>query len=186
VIVEIKEQMVVEETEPNTEHVITLARALAAKVISEDDIRISVMSFFEDIIERNTVIQLGDLFLALAVDHREDEPDLEKGKVNIMTMHQAKGLTTDVVLIVAAEDEIFPQSEVARSVDDDRRLLYVSMTRARHKLYISYAARRTGSQLHTGRNSGIGSRHLTRFLRDGELRPEPGADFVKAVLEAKS
>ena len=87
-------------------------------------------------------------------------------KIRIMTMHQAKGLTSPVVIIAAAEDEYIPREDTGPRVDDDRRLLYVSLTRARHHLYITYCSRRTGQQMRTGRNARSFKRTLTRFLRD--------------------
>ena len=61
--------------------------------------------------------------------------------VNLMTVHAAKGLEFDVVFIVGANDGIFPHS---RSKDDpirlqeERRLFYVAITRAKTYLYITY------------------------------------------------
>ncbi len=70
-----------------------------------------------------------------------------KGKdgVRLMTLHQAKGLEFSDVFIVGVEEGILPHS---RSMDDifqleeERRLFYVGITRAKKKLYISYARRR--------------------------------------------
>jgi DNA helicase II / ATP-dependent DNA helicase PcrA len=61
---------------------------------------------------------------------------------------------------------------------DERRLLYVSLTRARHYLYVTYAARRSGMQARAGRAA---ARHsLTRFLQ-GLVSPKRGKDFVGAL-----
>jgi DNA helicase-2/ATP-dependent DNA helicase PcrA len=65
--------------------------------------------------------------------------------VRLMTLHQAKGLEFPVVFIAGVEEGILPHS---RSSDDyflleeERRLFYVGITRAKNKLYISYAKRR--------------------------------------------
>ncbi|GIW64977.1 MAG: hypothetical protein KatS3mg092_0910 [Patescibacteria group bacterium] len=62
-----------------------------------------------------------------------------------MTLHQAKGLEFKIVFIVGVEEGILPHS---RSVDDlysleeERRLFYVGITRAKEKLYITYSKRR--------------------------------------------
>ncbi len=67
-----------------------------------------------------------------------DGYDPEKGAVSLMTVHTAKGLEFPVVFITGLEERIFPH---ARSVDDDsaveeeRRLCYVAVTRARQQLY---------------------------------------------------
>lgn len=69
------------------------------------------------------------------------ESEDEKGKVNLMTIHASKGLEFPIVFIPGAEEGIIPH---ARSLDDDegnveeeRRLFYVAITRAREKLFIS-------------------------------------------------
>lgn len=74
-----------------------------------------------------------------------DDMDLGKGSVPLMTVHLAKGLEFPVVFMVGMEDGLFPHS---RSMDDDdeleeeRRLCYVGMTRAKEKLYMTYSSRR--------------------------------------------
>ena len=94
------------------------------------------------------------------------QQDTEGDGVSLLTMHQAKGLTFDVCFIVAVEDEFLPGKNADVNMDDELRLLYVSMTRPRHKLYMTYCSKRVDTQRHTGRNSGTEARHLTRFLRD--------------------
>ena len=96
--------------------------------------------------------------------------------VRIMTMHRAKGLTSNVVFVVAAEDEYLPGRG---NPDEERRLFYVSLTRAKHNLYVTYCSRRTGQQQRTGflrRNTP--ARTLTRFLTDiPSPRPVNGTVF---------
>ena len=110
--------------------------------------------------------------IALASD--VDGYDPEKGAISLMTVHTAKGLEFPVVFITGLEERIFPH---ARSVDDDsaveeeRRLCYVAVTRARIRLYLSRVRRRrlSGQEL-----PGIPS----RFLRD--LPPECIESIVMA------
>lgn len=110
------------------------------------------------------------------------EQEMEPGAVNLLTMHKAKGLSAGVVMIIACEDEYVPGRQ--QSVDkeaDERRLLYVSLTRARNKLFISYAQGRDGAQRYTGRDSGKRRRNLTRYLRGAEVKPVDGLEFVAAL-----
>ena len=77
-------------------------------------------------------------------DDMEDEED--KGKVNLMTIHASKGLEFPVVFIIGAEDGIIPHArsmeEGDGNVEEERRLFYVAITRARDKLFISSCQRR--------------------------------------------
>ncbi|MBI2395221.1 MAG: UvrD-helicase domain-containing protein [Deltaproteobacteria bacterium] len=94
--------------------------------------------------------------------------------VTLMTVHAAKGLEYRGVLIVGLEDELFPSKgfrardddvdgEEAENLEEERRLAYVAITRARQRLVLTYAAQRTlYGQTRPGRPS--------RFLRD--LPPE--------------
>ncbi|MDR1211314.1 MAG: UvrD-helicase domain-containing protein [Spirochaetaceae bacterium] len=75
--------------------------------------------------------------------------DAERGKVNLMTVHAAKGLEFPVVFIAGAEDGIMPHTRSIEDGDGDfdpleeeRRLFYVALTRARDKLYISGCKKR--------------------------------------------
>lgn len=114
---------------------------------------------------------LADLLSKSSTVSEGLEPQLSTDSVNIMTMHQAKGLTFDCVLIPGLEDKLIPGSyDDPEQEGDQRRLLYVSMTRARHALALFYATRRTGAQAHSGRGPTTKDRHLTRFLADYKFK----------------
>lgn len=79
-------------------------------------------------------------------EYFEGEKNIKnKNGIKLMTLHQAKGLEFSVVFIIGVEDGILPHS---RSIDDlysleeERRLFYVGITRAKEKLFITYAKRR--------------------------------------------
>ncbi len=77
-------------------------------------------------------------------DHIKDELG-KKDAVNLMTLHAAKGLEFRVVFMVGMEEGLFPHSRSLmekNELEEERRLCYVGMTRARKKLYLSYARRR--------------------------------------------
>ena len=80
----------------------------------------------------------------LSRDDMDDEND--KGKVNLMTIHASKGLEFPVVFIAGAEEGLIPHAraieEDEKNVEEERRLFYVAITRARDKLYISSCAKR--------------------------------------------
>ncbi len=69
----------------------------------------------------------------------------DHGRMTLMTLHAAKGLEFPVVIIVGMEEGIFPHSRSLfdiNELEEERRLAYVGMTRAKELLYLSYATRR--------------------------------------------
>jgi DNA helicase-2/ATP-dependent DNA helicase PcrA len=130
------------------------------------------VSYLNKIAGEGGSTDIESLLHAIETSRDDSEQSVDPRAVNILTMHKAKGLTAEAVFIAAAEDEYVPGRAATESeVGDERRLLYVSMTRARQLLSISYCAHRYGQQQRTGRNIHTGVRTLTRFLRDAPLRP---------------
>src|SRR3989338_2521536 len=82
---------------------------------------------------------------ALASD--QDELREEKNQERLMTVHAAKGLEFPYVLIIGIEEGLFPyereDDNKKDSLEEERRLMYVALTRAQKKLYLSYAMMRT-------------------------------------------
>jgi DNA helicase II / ATP-dependent DNA helicase PcrA len=82
--------------------------------------------------------------VALATD--QDSLSKDNGGIKLMTIHASKGLEFDYVFVVGLEQGLFPfERESSNDVDDEeeRRLFYVAITRARKKLYLSWAVFRT-------------------------------------------
>jgi DNA helicase-2/ATP-dependent DNA helicase PcrA len=80
---------------------------------------------------------------------QNDGDDGEKGKVNLMTIHAAKGLEFPVVFIAGAEDGVIPHArslEEGGDVEEERRLFYVAITRARDKIFITSCQQRRRQQ----------------------------------------
>lgn len=107
---------------------------------------------------------------ALATD--QDELEKDNNAVRLMTVHASKGLEFDYVFITGLEEDLFPhqrlgEAEVSQSeAEEERRLFYVALTRARKKVFLSYALLRTiyGAQkVNTPSNfiSDIGDEHIT-------------------------
>ena len=76
-----------------------------------------------------------------------------------MTLHNAKGLEYDTVFVIGMEDGVFPHVRAieAGDVEEERRLAYVGMTRARRELYLTHARSRS---LFGGRDWNVRSRFL--------------------------
>ncbi len=86
---------------------------------------------------------MQDVALLSDLDSSDDEDN--KDKVTLMTIHSAKGLEFPYVFIVGLEENLFPSIQSLNSradLEEERRLFYVAVTRAREKLTISYAENR--------------------------------------------
>lgn len=80
---------------------------------------------------------------ALVAD--QDSYEKDNDAVTMITLHAAKGLEFDVVFITGLEEGVFPHSRALddqRQMEEERRLAYVGLTRARHRLYLTHAATR--------------------------------------------
>lgn len=97
-----------------------------------------------------------------------DSADFDGDAVTLMTLHAAKGLEFPVVFMIGLEESIFPHSRALydqSEMEEERRLCYVGMTRARKELYMSYAATRL---LYGGLQHNPPSRFLSEI--DGEYQ----------------
>ena len=92
-------------------------------------------------LEMNDGAELKDYLNAVTIAGDEKEDD--GNKVNLMTMHASKGLEFRIVHLAGIEDDVIPSAraleENAKNIDEERRLFYVAITRAREKLIINYA-----------------------------------------------
>jgi len=156
-------------------------RELVEDTIPHSDIKGDILRYLKKIIEETGSTTHRELLRTLSSSIEFGEQELDPNSVNIMTMHRAKGLTAKAVIIIAVEDEYIPGRQTGEGVGDERRLLYVSISRARHFLVMTYCERRRGQQRHTGREPGRLGRTLTRFLRDGPVKPIEGSEFVEGL-----
>jgi DNA helicase-2/ATP-dependent DNA helicase PcrA len=114
----------------------------------------------------------------LALDSRAEEDPETGGGVTLMTLHAAKGLEFPIVFLVGVEEDLLPCAGIqgeARDLDEERRLAYVGITRARERLYLTRAAART-------RRGKVVPRTPSRFLDD--LPPEAYEKVDPAAREA--
>jgi DNA helicase-2/ATP-dependent DNA helicase PcrA len=80
----------------------------------------------------------------IALFSEQDNLQDEQGLVTLMTLHNAKGLEFDTVFIIGMEEQVFPHSRAveAGDLEEERRLAYVGITRARRELYLTSARTR--------------------------------------------
>jgi DNA helicase-2/ATP-dependent DNA helicase PcrA len=111
-------------------------------------------------------LELNEFLSETALVSDLDALDTEKDGVTLMTLHAAKGLEFPVVFISGLEDGLLPHSRSFSEPDamaEERRLLYVGLTRAKDALYLTYAFRRS---LYGESMPGVPSRFL------GDIPPE--------------
>jgi DNA helicase-2/ATP-dependent DNA helicase PcrA len=122
---------------------------------------------------------------ALATD--QDELEKDNNAVRLMTVHASKGLEFDYVFIVGLEEDLFPHQRLGKEEismsesEEERRLFYVALTRARKKVFLSYAQLRTiyGAQKVNAPSSfisDIGDEHITSV---GDVEAPRG---IKAIF----
>lgn len=101
---------------------------------------------------------LGEVALLTDQDEHTDDPT---ERVTLMTVHAAKGLEFPVVFIVGLEEDLFPSQYCVRSedIEEERRLLYVAITRAMTRCYLSFARQRY-------KNGQLNFCNPSRFLKE--------------------
>jgi DNA helicase-2/ATP-dependent DNA helicase PcrA len=101
-----------------------------------------------------------------------DQADFEGNAVTLMTLHAAKGLEFPVVFMVGMEESVFPHARALYDefqMEEERRLCYVGMTRAREELYMLYTVSR---MMFGGAQQNPPSRFLSEI--DAEFQPDAG------------
>ncbi len=126
-----------------------------------DELLNSAREFYED----NPSASLGDYLDSLTLISDLDRYDSQKG-VTLMTLHAAKGLEFRVVFLAGMEEGILPHSQSQQEnedIEEERRLCYVGMTRAREELYCIHCHER---RMH------------------GQLREQSPSPFLSEIPEA--
>ena len=107
---------------------------------------VNMLSFFESDWEEAQKPTLFDFLNRISMLMVDDEgnDDKEQSRVQLMTIHQSKGLEFESVYLTGMEEGILPNARVIESedVDEERRLTYVAVTRAKEKLCLTSAAKR--------------------------------------------
>lgn len=150
----------------NLNELMNAARSFVADKIEQgDDEHTSLQDFLSEV--------------SLATDQDSDDETPEP-KVTLMTIHAAKGLEFANVFIVGVEEELLPSSMSVSSmqeIEEERRLLYVAITRAKKYCMMSYAS----SRFHNGQTKTC---QPSRFIADIDfryLKAESGSDISAAA-----
>ncbi len=124
---------------------------------------------------------LEEISLLTDVDRYDEEADA----VTMMTMHSAKGLEFDTVFLTGVEEGIFPSyrsQEKQEELEEERRICYVAMTRAKKSLYISCAKRR---MLYGQTSFAKPSRFIDEIPESCLQREEPKAPVLQSARPAR-
>ncbi|WEV48409.1 UvrD-helicase domain-containing protein [Acinetobacter sp. ESL0695] len=108
----------------------------------------SLINRAEDVDEKNIESVIRKMVLLDLLEQQQEEEDTDK--VNLLTLHAAKGLEFPFVYIMGLEEELLPHknSIVADTIEEERRLMYVGITRARQGLTLTLAEqRKAGGQM---------------------------------------
>lgn len=163
-----------------------MKKELESSKALEDEIRLenlmevkSITTSFE---ERTGSANLGDFLeevsLIADISNHTEDGDV----VTLMTLHSAKGLEFPVVFLVGMEEGLFPHnmSLMENNLEEERRLCYIGITRAKERLYLTNAKRR---MLYGKENMNIPSRFISEI--DEKLIEKIGPKEENKVIDKK-
>ncbi len=131
----------------------------------------------------NSDLKLHDYLSTVALHADADDVDEKSQKVHLMTFHNAKGLEFPVVFMVAMEEKIFPHSRsenTPEELEEERRLAYVGITRAKELLYLTAASKR---MMFGQFNSNLTSRFISEIPKD--LREDIQTGYASGGMSSR-
>lgn len=131
-----------------------------------------------DYIQANPNNSIDDFLSEIALQSDQDQVDSES--ISIMSVHASKGLEFEHLFVMGLEEGFFPLVGDGSDIEEERRLGYVCITRAKKELTLSYS----NSRFYKGRRTNLGK---SRFLKEsgvckGSLVLEKTTSFVKGDL----
>ena len=167
----------------------------------EDETRLENLMEFKSITasyeERTGSVNLGDFLEEISLVSDQANHTEDGNVVTLMTLHSAKGLEFPVVFMVGMEEGIFPHnmSIMEDNIEEERRLCYVGITRAKEKLYLTNAKRR---MLYGKDQMNVPSRFIAEIkddllekneinkeetiIKKGEMYTKDNSDIVKGSI----
>ncbi|DAB32886.1 MAG: ATP-dependent helicase UvrD/PcrA [Sulfurospirillum sp.] len=133
---------------------------------------------FRDMVKQNPDMSIDDFLNDLALQSDQDNIDSEN--ISIMSIHAAKGLEFDYLFVIGLEEGFFPLIGDGSDIEEERRLGYVAITRAKEELTLSFSE----SRFYKGRRTELTK---SRFLKEagvcqGSLILEKTTSFKKGDL----
>ena len=133
---------------------------------------------FRDYVKQNPQMGVDDFLNELALQSDQDQIDSEN--ISIMSIHASKGLEFEYLFVIGLEEGFFPLIGDGSDIEEERRLGYVAITRAKKELTLSFS----GSRFYKGRRTELTK---SRFLKEagvceGSLILEKTTSFKKGDL----
>lgn len=167
----------------------------------EDETRLENLMEFKSITasyeERTGSVNLGDFLEEISLVSDQANHTEDGNVVTLMTLHSAKGLEFPIVFLVGMEEGLFPHnmSIMEDNIEEERRLCYVGITRAKDKLYLTNAKRR---MLYGKDQMNVPSRFIAeikddlietneikkeeKIIKSGEMYSKDNSDIVKGSI----
>lgn len=114
----------------------------------------------KDKIKNDNYETLDDILNEISLLNEQD--DIEENSICVMSIHASKGLEFDYVFIIGLEEGFFPLTSESSNIEEERRLAYVAITRAKKKLFLSYA----NSRFYKGSRTRL---EKSRFLQESSI-----------------
>jgi DNA helicase-2/ATP-dependent DNA helicase PcrA len=128
--------------------------------LMDDEAKILKQTYLDALEYLVSPYQELSFFLAHIEEAKRVSKSSLRGKVNLMTIHQAKGLEFKCVIVPGLNEGILPHvnslEQLIMNLEEERRLMYVAMTRAMERLIITHRKRQTGQPITTA----------SRFLKE--------------------
>lgn len=148
------------------------------KTIEEENAKLQNLEEFvsgaHEFVVENPGTRVQDFLQSVALVSDTDGMD-ESDYVTISTIHMAKGLEFRCVFVVGLEEDIIPSARAVREIgglEEERRIMYVAVTRARERLYLTYAGTRF-------RFNEVKTNLPSRFLREAFLLVNPAHEMAQ-------
>lgn len=126
-----------------------MRKALENEKTLEADIRLENLEEFKSVTktyeEKVGLVSLEDFLMEVSLVSDIEEYKDDPNRLTLMTVHQVKGLEFPYVFITGLEEGMFPHknAETRDEIEEERRLMYVAITRAKQKLYLTSTKKRT-------------------------------------------
>ena len=166
-----------------------LERTAYLDYLGEDHQRVENVKELLNAVEDSGEMNLSDFLDLILLATDEDRGDSGEKKVSLMTIHAAKGLEFPAVFVVGVNENLLPHRRSAgtlKGLEEERRLFYVAVTRAKRLLYLSYASTASGGAYDARRSAFLNDlppEHVVYESRRKEFSGRDSGSYSDPPLE---